>query len=205
MGKPNKTGRPSATFARLPVSLLFMFLFFALLPAAWAGQAGSSAPLLVDHQADATPLPARELGMREIYKRPVGPQGLEPTEKLLSLNHERVRLQGYLVQEEEPLAGLFLLTPVPVALSELADGPADDLPATTLFVHLDGDYARRFLPYRPGLWSVVGRLELGGLDEANGRRSYVRLLIEGPAAIRDPSGRTPELALAAPAHDQHAH
>lgn len=205
MGKPNKTGRPNATFARLPVFLLLMFLFCAALPAAWAGQAVPSATSLVDHQTDATPQPARELGLREFYKRPVGPQGLEPNEKLLSLNHERVRLQGYLVQEEEPLAGLFLLAPVPVALSELADGPADDLPAATLFVHLAGAYASRFLPYRPGLWSVVGRLELGGMDEANGRRSYVRLVVEDPAAIRDPSGRVPDLALAAPVHDQHVH
>jgi len=53
---------------------------------------------------------------------PVGPRGLEPTDKLLRLRDQRVRVQGYMVREEEPLPGLFLLTSMPVALAELADG-----------------------------------------------------------------------------------
>lgn len=51
------------------------------------------------------------LSFRDFYKLPVGPRRLEPTHKLLTLREKRVRVQGYMVKEEEPLPGLFMLTP----------------------------------------------------------------------------------------------
>lgn len=123
------------------------------------------------------PLPAgvAELSFDEFYRMPIGPRGLEPTPKLMQLNGARVRLIGHMVREEEPIPGLFMLAPMPVQLAELADGPADQLPASTVFVHMPPQDREVVLPYRPGRWALVGTLETGAREEANGRISYVRL------------------------------
>ncbi len=118
------------------------------------------------------------LSFKDFYHMPIGPKGLEPTDKLRKLNGHRVRITGYMVREEEPAKGVFMLTPQPVSLAEVADGPADDLPGTTLFVHLppsDQDLAMRF---RAGRWELVGELSLGGRNEENGRISYARLILD---------------------------
>lgn len=122
--------------------------------------------------------PATDLSFKEFYAFPIGPRGLEPTQKLLSLNNRRVHITGFMVQEEEPLAGLFLLTPLPVSLAEKEDGPADDLPAATLFVHMPVRDAAHVNPYRPGLWDLTGTLQVGNQQESNGRVSYTRLLLD---------------------------
>ncbi|AAU91581.1 hypothetical protein MCA2188 [Methylococcus capsulatus str. Bath] len=139
----------------------------------------------------AATVPAAELRLSEFFKLPVGPRGLEPTDKLRGLAGKRVRVHGYLVQEEEPLPGLVMLTPVPVTLAELADGPADYLPPATLFAHVSGDNADRTLAYRPGLWTLTGTLELGSREEPNGRVSYARLNLDGIDTIRAPDGSAP--------------
>ena len=155
--------------------------------AATAGKDGKATKAL-------PPLPsATALKFSDFYQMPVGPKGLEPTEKLLSLNGKTVRIQGYMVREEQPLPGLFMLAPTPVDLAELADGPADYLPPATLFVHLSPEIADKFVGFRPGTWTLVGRLELGGRPEANGRVSYVRLSLDDPASARTPDNRIPEL------------
>lgn len=125
-------------------------------------------------------LPPKEtdLNLKEFYKFPVGPRGLEPTQKLLSLKDKHVRVTGYMVKEEEPTAGLFMLAPTPVSMAEKEDGPADDLPPATLFVHIPPADKNKIIAYRQGLWQLVGILELGNQEEANGRMSYTRLILE---------------------------
>lgn len=122
--------------------------------------------------------PPQQLSFQDFYKMPVGPRGLEPSGKLLSLNQQRVRIAGYMVHEEEPTAGLFLLTPVPVNIPEKEDGPSDDLHGSTLFVHLPPKDTDKILVFRAGLWELAGRLELGAKEEANGRVSYTRLYLD---------------------------
>jgi hypothetical protein len=119
-----------------------------------------------------------ELNLKEFYKFPVGPLSLEPTQKLLSLKDKRVRVTGYMIREEEPTAGLFMLAPLPVSLAEKEDGPADDLPAATLYVHAPPADKNNIIAYRPGLWQLTGILELGNQEEANGRMSYTRLILD---------------------------
>lgn len=119
-----------------------------------------------------------ELNLREFYKFPAGPLGMEPTEKLLSLKGKRVRVRGYMVKEEEPTAGLFMLTPLPLSLAEKEDGPADDLPAATLFIHMPTADADKIMAYHPGLWELTGTLKLGNREEANGRSSYTQLILD---------------------------
>lgn len=119
-----------------------------------------------------------ELNLNEFYKFPVGPFGLEPTQKLSRLKNKHVRVTGYMIKEEEPTAGLFMLAPVPVSLSEKEDGPADDLPPATLYVHLPPADKNKIIAYSQGLWQLTGTLELGNQEEANGRISHTRLILD---------------------------
>lgn len=121
---------------------------------------------------------ANDLSFKEFYKFPVGPRGLEPTEKLLALKGKRVRVTGYMVKEEEPTAGLMMLAPLPVSMAEKEDGPADDLPPATLFVHPPAADKEKTIPYKDGLWQLTGTLELGNQEEANGRTSFTRLILD---------------------------
>lgn len=136
--------------------------------------------------ADVAPV---TLEFRDFYRQPVGRYGLEPTARLLGLNGQRVRIVGYMVDSEQPVAGMFMLTPLPVQLAESDDGPADDLPGSAVFVHLPGEYASRLPKFQRGEWEVTGRLELGPRQEANGRISYIRLLADPPGAP-GPAGAT---------------
>src|SRR5688500_58712 len=56
------------------------------------------------------PLPAgvTELKFSEFFVSPVGPQGLELTHRLSSLDGKRVRMLGYMVRNERGLPGQFL-------------------------------------------------------------------------------------------------
>ncbi|MGH8582032.1 MAG: hypothetical protein ACREWG_04445 [Gammaproteobacteria bacterium] len=143
--------------------------------------------------AEARSLPGVDLHFFDFFKLPVGARGLEPTDRLLSLAGKRVKLMGYMVKEEEPFLGLFMLAPMPVSLAELADGPSDYLPPATLFVHMPGETADKIVGYRPGTWTVAGTLELGGQEEENGRVSYVRLMLDDLSAVRTPEDQTPQL------------
>jgi hypothetical protein len=135
-----------------------------------AGQQAPSAPT-----QDAT-----DLKFRDFFKMPVGPRGLQPTEKLLGLNGKRVRILGYMARQEQPAAGTLLLTPLPVTMGDADEGLADDLPATAVFVHLES--GGRSVPYVPGLIKLAGVLSVGGQDEADGRVSTVRLTLDAAAS-----------------------
>lgn len=135
-----------------------------------------------------------ELKFSDFFKLPVGPKGLEPTPRLLSLDGKRVRVTGYMVQEEEPQPGLFILTPAPTFITEVEDGPADYLPPASLFVHLPPTVAGKIVKYAPGHWSLIGTLRVGGQEEPNGRVSHVRLVLDEPVLIRSPDGQPPIFA-----------
>jgi hypothetical protein len=118
-----------------------------------------------------------DIKFREFFKMPMGPHGLEPTEKLLSLNGKQVRIIGYMVNAEEPAAGPFILAPLAVSMAEKEDGPADDMPATTLFVHIENG-ENWVVPHVPGLLKLTGTLELGNREESDGRVSSIRLKLD---------------------------
>ena len=46
------------------------------------------------------------------------------------------------------------------------------------FVHMPTGDSQKILAYRPGMWDLAGILQLGAKEEANGRVSYVRLLLD---------------------------
>ena len=131
--------------------------------------------------------PAVPLAFSEFFVLPVGPGGLEPTPKLLALRGQRVRIEGYMVAEEEPYPGLFLLTPFPLALAERADGPADFLPPATLYVHAPEAQRNETLSHHRERLALIGTLELGAREEVNGRFSTVRLRVDELAETAIPS------------------
>jgi hypothetical protein len=158
------------------------------------------------HGPSPASLAVPELKLGDFFKRPVGSRGLEPTAELLAMRDKRVRVQGYMVKEEDSLPGLFMLTPVPVNLAELADGPSDFLPPATLFVHLPEPAATQIAAYRPGIWTVTGTVQLGARNEPNERVSYVRLLADDAATILTPAGSPPDLRESGTtAHGNHHH
>jgi hypothetical protein len=93
------------------------------------------APAISSTQA-LPPLPpgVAELKFNEFFRQPIGPRGLEFTEKLRHLEGRRIRILGYMARQARPEKHCFLLAPLPLTLNEIEYGHADDLPATTLDV-----------------------------------------------------------------------
>jgi len=121
-----------------------------------------------------------DLRFNEFYRLPIGPRGLEPSRKLLALEGRSVRLVGYRVPLADAPPGLLILSPLPVSLGDEDESFADDLPASAVYVHLS-EAAAAALP-AGGLLSVSGRLQLGAQREADGRFSFVRLVLENSDA-----------------------
>ena len=119
----------------------------------------------------------------EFFRMPIGPRGLEPTEKLMALNGKPVRLVGYMVREENPTAGRFLFSPLRLTLGDEDESLSDDLPATTVFVHFR-EAKDKSVPYITGLIQLTGLLEVGAMDEADDRVSAVRLVLNPQTAKR---------------------
>lgn len=118
-----------------------------------------------------------DLRFSSFFRQPVGPRGLEASEALRAADGRRVRLVGYMVAQEAPTPGRFLLTPRPVHLSE----DADDLPPSVVTVLLDESQRGRVVAHQPGPVALVGRLQLGRQEDAAGRVSWVRLVLDPDA------------------------
>jgi hypothetical protein len=159
-----------------------------LLPA-WVVMGGLAMP------AFAQPL---TLGFHEFFAQPIGPRGLAPSAALQAAVGREVRLTGFMVRRERPLAGQFLLTPRPVNMAEHADGEADDLPATAVTVVLDETQRDRLVAFQPGPLTLTGRLAFGPVEDSTGRISWVRLHLAERALAAQAS-------TAAPDHHHHPH
>ena len=124
-----------------------------------------------------------ELRFRDFFRLPVGPTGLDISDTLRQADGQTVRLVGYMVQQENPVPGRFMLTPRPVQMSEHADGEADDLPPAMVMVYLDQAQRDWAVPHVRGLVSVSGRLSVSRVEELDGRVSWVRLQLD-PDSVR---------------------
>lgn len=168
----------------MSISLLRFFLIASYLMSSVCFSLFAHATQNKNNTATITSLPPlakdmNELSFNDFFKNPIGPRGLDPTEKLQSLNNKRVRIVGYMAQEDDPTPGFFMLAARPIKVGEKADGMADDLPAATLFVHMPSQDTNKILTYRPGPWVLTGTLQLGNQDEvALGRISFARLVME---------------------------
>jgi hypothetical protein len=149
-------------------------------------------PQSADDVTGLPPLPegVAALRFREFF-RPPGRKGLEYADRLRALEGQRVRILGFMVRQDEPRAGLFLLAPRPVTLHESEYGPCDDLPPAVLHVHMPERDRAAPVAHTPGLLLLTGRLRLGNRLEADGRLSSVRLELEAPPAKAAGTGHPP--------------
>ena len=149
------------------------------------------------------PLPpgVTELKFNDFFRQPIGPRGLEYTDKLRSLEGRRIRILGYMARQTKPVDHCFLLAPVPLTLNEIEYGHADDLPATTLHVFTTKEAPPR-APHTPGPLLLTGTLSLGNRAEADGRISTVRLQLDPPTAEQQAAAHA--AAKNVPTTDPHA-
>lgn len=126
---------------------------------------------------------AVKLHFKDFYRVPSGPKGLEMSAKLVQASGQVARLTGYMVHQEKPTPGRFMLTPCPVQMSEHADGEADDLPASWVMVYLDPSQKDFAVPYTSGLLEITGVLRVGRQEESDSRVSWIRLQL-APEATR---------------------
>jgi hypothetical protein len=131
------------------------------------------------HASPAEPPP--RLAFNRFFTQPIGPQGLSFSPELLARQGQRVRLVGYMVAREQAQTGRFMLTPLPVRMSEHADGEADDLPPATVTVLLPPDAAQWPVPHQDGLIELTGRLDIGRHEDDDGRVTWLRLVLDAAA------------------------
>jgi hypothetical protein len=127
------------------------------------------------------PLPAgvEELNFKDFYKMPVGPLGLEPTDKLKSLDGKRVRIVGFMAEIKLDDRRQMIFSTVPLKPQPEEYGVADEIPATHILVTVPGD-ADQEIRFTPGPMLLTGVLSVG---TQGGETSYVRMqLDEAPAA-----------------------
>jgi hypothetical protein len=142
-----------------------------------AQERGNASPFEVSQSLGKPAAGVSDLQFRDFYRMPVGPKGLEPSAKLFALDGKRVRIVGFMVHQEQPIAHRFLLAHLPVSMSEDEDGLADDLPPNIVFVHTP-NVSEQPLKHLSGLLQFTGTLSLGAKEEIDGRVSTVRLLLD---------------------------
>lgn len=123
-----------------------------------------------------------ELRFRDFFHTPAGAMGLEISDTLRQADGQTVRLVGYMVQQENPALGRFMLAPRPVQISAHAHSDADDLPPATVVVYLDPAQQDWAVPHVRGLVTVSGKLSVSRHEESDGRVSWVRLQLDPEAA-----------------------
>lgn len=136
------------------------------------------ASLAVNRSLAAPPTGVSELKFQDVFKLPVGPKGLEPTDKLLGLDGKRVRIVGYMVEQESPVKDAFLFSPLPVLLGDEDESLADDLPPSTIRIELPKAHGM-VIPAVGGLLQLTGTLHVGMYaDPVSGRATPARLTLD---------------------------
>jgi hypothetical protein len=115
------------------------------------------------------------LEFQSFFKMPLGPKGLEVTDKVVQANGRFVRLQGFMVKNEIPVRGSFILSPRPVQLSEHADGDANDLPASACWIYLDSSQKDWIVPHISGPLTVEGIFNFKRMEAPDGSIAWFHL------------------------------
>jgi hypothetical protein len=164
------------------------------------------------------PLPegVEELKFADFFKVPVGPMGLELTERLKSLHGKKVRVLGFQVIEsvtvcnsdpaaqnpvrkfasrfEAGVPGRLLLCATPQVVDFNHYGHAEDLPPQVLYVTVP-EYYGQPTPHTPGMLLLTGTLDVGNKTEPDGRISVVRLILDPrPSPPSTPVASIPDAA-----------
>lgn len=156
----------------------------------------------------ALPEGVAELKFEDFFRLPVGPKGLELTEKVRALDGRRVRILGWQVVEsvsvcnsdpnaanpkrkfaarfEACVPGRLLLCSTPQVVDFNHYGHCEDLPPQVLYVTVP-EYYGQPVPHTPGMLLLTGTLEMGNRTEPDGRISSIRLTLDPRAATSSTS------------------
>jgi hypothetical protein len=129
--------------------------------------------LLAFNNAYAVDTPLLSFG--DLLKHPIGPNGLEIAPNAKSMQGHNVRMRGFMVKSEEDSIGQFYFAPMPIQMSEHADGPANDLPASAVLVKLDPSQANWAVAHKAGPLVLEGTLLVGRHEDAQGAVSWFQL------------------------------
>jgi hypothetical protein len=140
--------------------------------------------------------------LQSFFKMPIGPKGLEVSEKVL--NGQKIRLTGYMVQNELPTQGVFMLSPRPIQLSEHADGDANDLPAAVCLVYLDDRQKNWVVPHIAGPLTVEGQFTFKRIEASDGSVAWFHLYL-APDAVSAVNTEPRSSQGFAPLHHSHSH
>jgi hypothetical protein len=105
---------------------------------------------------------------------------LQPSDKLLALDGQRVRIHGFMARMEEGPSGAFYLASRPVNCDEGGAGTGD-LPPDAVLVVVPWS-AGSEIPFLPGPLEVVGVIHLGAATRQDGLPSRFRIVLDPPAA-----------------------
>lgn len=139
------------------------------------------------------PAPANvhDLRFLDFYRLPAGRYGLEFTDKLEGLDRKTVRIVGYVIGQDTPSPGRFILSPIKVTMAAAADGPAHDLPPAVVFVTMPPGFESVDLPALPVPVVVQGTLRVGRHIAMDGQVSWVRIELD-PADPRIDASDEPD-------------
>ena len=171
---------------RAPFRLQVAIALATLAPVVPAATLGWNADALSVALAKSGKLSAAAEGVMDVaftdfFKFPIGPLGLEFSDKARRLDGQQVRLLGFMVHQDQTQPGLMLLAPFALGTDEAEYGLCDDLPASVVFVTAPR-FQKTAVPFTPGPLVLTGRLELGAKTEPDGRVSQVRLNLSDDAA-----------------------
>lgn len=122
------------------------------------------------------PQEPRPLDLRTLYVVRGGSLAVSP--QVEALRGRTVRVRGFMVQMEEAPSGEFYLATHPVEQDESGAGTGD-LPVGSLLVRVPG--VDRPVPWRARPVEVVGTLEVGREEAADGRVTWLRVVMTEPS------------------------
>jgi hypothetical protein len=108
---------------------------------------------------------------------------LQPSDRLLALDGQRVRIHGFMAGMEEGPSGAFYLTSRPVNCDEGGAGTGDLPPDAVLVVVPWAAGAE--IPFLPGQLEVAGTLHLGVATRQDGSPSRIRIVLDPPQPKSD--------------------
>ncbi len=151
--------------------------------------------LAVRNRLAEPPQGTQELKFQDMFRMPVGPNGIESSERLSSLDGQRVRMVGFMVRSSQPRSSAFILAPMPVEISDEDEAEADDIPFSAVLVKLPAPFAQP-IPNLDGLMQVSGVLRVVNIVDADSSRSFAVSieLDRGPAKALAKASRQVALA-----------
>ncbi|MEO7597814.1 MAG: hypothetical protein ABIV50_02710 [Opitutus sp.] len=140
-----------------------------------------SQSLAIAGKLPVAPAGVTDLAFGELFRAPVGPLGLEFTDKARQLDGQRVRVLGFMVHQDHVASGKMILAPFALTTDEAEYGLCDDLPPGVVSVTVP-KFHDRAVPFTPGPLVLIGRLELGPSTESDGRVFHLRMILDNEDA-----------------------